>query len=114
MSWLHRNATEFGKSGIPFNGYPAESVEIPMHFLCAEFFEQGLVEPNSGEKILQGKILVRGMRAAIRQCKTEKEDFDSENVFERIDNRNATAFANECELAIECPPEGTLRRGTER
>src|SRR5215212_7580307 len=39
----------------------------------AQFFEQRLVQPNTGFEVLDGKILVRSMRCTVWQGQSEQE-----------------------------------------
>ena len=59
-----------------------------------QLLEHSLIHSNTGVEILQRKILIRRMRAAIGQGQSAQQCFRAENVPEIRHDRNAATFAN--------------------
>ena len=63
-----------------------------------QFLEHGLIHPDARVEILQRKILIGRMRAAIWQSQSKQKRFCAQDVSEIGDDRNAAAFPNERDL----------------
>src|SRR6266516_891063 len=66
-----------------------------------ELLENCFVETNSAFEIFERKILIRRVRAAIRQCESHQKRFDAQNTAELRDYRDTAAFADERDVAVE-------------
>src|SRR5262249_19248519 len=73
-----------------------------------QFLENGLVHSNTELEILQRKILVRRMRAAILKRQSKQQCFDAENLAKIGDDRNAATFSNQRRIFAKRFLEGTL------
>ena len=65
-------------------------------------------------KFSSRKILIWRMRAAIGQCESHQQRFDTKDAAKLRDDRDAAAFADERDVAIESLAQRALRRFTER
>src|SRR6266542_976132 len=66
-----------------------------------ELLKDCLVQANAAFEILDRKILIWRMRAAIRQRESHQQRFDTKDAAKLRDDRNAAAFAYERDVAIE-------------
>ena len=69
--------------------------------LFRELAQDCFVQPDPGLEIFEGKVLVRRVRAAIGERKSQKERLDAQDITKISRDRNAAAFANQSWFAIE-------------
>src|SRR5229473_5740389 len=82
--------------------------------LLCQLLKNRLVQSNPTFEIFERKILVRRMRAAIRQRQTHEQSFHSQDAAELRDDWNASALANHRDICIERLTQGALRRFPDR
>ncbi len=79
----------------------------------SELLKNCFVETDSAFEIFERKILVGRMRAAIGQREAHEQRLNPQNPAELRDDRDAAAFADERDVAIESFAQRALRRFTE-
>src|ERR1022692_1221650 len=87
--------------------------------LLRELRQNSFVQANAGIHVLEREVLVRRMRATIRQRETKQKRLDSENGAELRDDRDAASLADErgifaerlAQRALCGLPDGRMRIG---
>src|SRR6476619_3224746 len=95
---IGRLATASASSGGQDACGPTDKMSV---LRLRELLQDCFVQANSAFEIFERKIFVRRMCAAIGQCESHEQCFDTKNFPEFRDDRDAAPFTDERGVAVE-------------